>query len=50
MPASAPGTLSEQQTADIIAYLFSVGKYPAGTTELAAKMEPLSKIKIDAPK
>src|ERR1051325_2408335 len=50
MPATAPGTLSEQQTADIIAYLFSVGKYPAGTTELAAKMEPLSKIKIDAPK
>jgi quinoprotein glucose dehydrogenase len=50
MPASAPGTLSEQQTADIIAYMLSIGKYPAGTTELAATMEPLTKIKIEAPK
>ena len=50
MPASAPGTLSEQQTADILAYILSVGKYPTGATELAAKMEPLSKIKIEAPK
>jgi mono/diheme cytochrome c family protein len=50
MPASAPGTLSEQQTADILAYILSVGKFPAGSTELAAKMEPLMQIKIEAPK
>jgi len=50
MPASAPGTLSEQQTADVISYMLSQGKYPAGTTELAAKMEPLNQIKIEAPK
>ena len=31
MPATAPGSLSEQQTADILAYIFSVSKYPAGT-------------------
>src|SRR3954447_20444741 len=30
MPASAPGSLTEAQTADIIAYMFSVGKFPAG--------------------
>jgi quinoprotein glucose dehydrogenase len=47
MPASAPGTLSEQQTSDIIAYMLSVGKFPAGTTELAPKMEPLMTIKIE---
>ena len=50
MPASAPGTLSEQQTADVLAYMFSVGKFPTGSAELAAKMEPLTKIKIEAAK
>jgi mono/diheme cytochrome c family protein len=49
MPASAPGTLTEQQTADILAYVLSIGKYPAGTTELAPKMEPLMTIKIEPP-
>ena len=47
MPASAPGTLSEQQTSDILAYMLSVGKFPAGTTELAPKQEPLMTIKIE---
>ncbi len=47
MPASAPGSLSEAQTADIIAYMFSVAKYPAGTTELESKMEPLMNITIE---
>jgi mono/diheme cytochrome c family protein len=50
MPASAPGTLSEQQTADVLAYMFSVGKFPTGSAELAAKMEPLMQIKIEAAK
>ncbi len=49
MPASAPGTLTEQQTSDILAYMFSVAKYPAGTTELAAKQADLATIKIEAP-
>jgi len=47
MPASAPGTLTEQQTSDILAYVFSVGKFPAGTSELAPKQEPLNSIKIE---
>jgi len=47
MPASAPGSLSDAQTADIIAYMLSVGKYPAGSTELAAKMEPLMQITVE---
>src|SRR3954463_14137785 len=50
MPASAPGTLTDPQTADIIAYMLSVGKYPAGTTELEPKMEPLMQITIEPAK
>jgi mono/diheme cytochrome c family protein len=47
MPATAPGSLSEQQTADLLAYMLSIAKYPAGTTELAAKAEPLKAITLD---
>jgi mono/diheme cytochrome c family protein len=47
MPATAPGSLTEQQTADILAYMFSMAKQPAGTTELAASVEPLKQIKLD---
>jgi mono/diheme cytochrome c family protein len=48
MPATAPGSLTEKQTADIIAYLLSVAKYPAGSTELAASIDPLKQISLDA--
>ena len=50
MPATAPGSLSEQQTADILAYMFSMAKYPAGTMELAANIEPLKQISLDPKK
>src|SRR4051794_30708643 len=50
MPASAPGSLTDAQTADIIAYMFSIGKFPAGQTELEGKMEPLTNITIDVAK
>jgi mono/diheme cytochrome c family protein len=36
MPADAAGTLTPQQTVDLIAYVLKVSKYPAGSTELAA--------------
>jgi hypothetical protein len=49
MPASAPGSLTEAQTADVIAYMFSVAKYPTGSAELEPKMEPLMNITIEAP-
>ena len=49
MPASSPGSLTEQQTSDIIAYMLSVGKFPAGAADLEAKMEPLQQIKIEPP-
>jgi len=47
MPASAPGSLSEQQTSDIIAFLLSKSNFPAGQTELAAKQDALMQIKIE---
>jgi len=47
MPATAPGSLTEKQTADILAYMFSVMSLPAGTTELAEKAEPLKAITFD---
>ena len=50
MPATAPGSLSPEQTADVISYLLSVGKYPAGAADLPAKAEALKTITLDAPK
>jgi mono/diheme cytochrome c family protein len=47
MPATAPGTLTPAQTAESIAHIFAVAKYPAGTTELPAKMDELKGIRID---
>jgi len=50
MPALSPGSLTPEQTSDLIAVVLSVSKYPAGTTDLVAKLEALQQIKIDAPK
>jgi len=36
MPQNDPGGLSRQQNADILAYMLSSNKFPAGTTELGA--------------
>src|SRR5919108_4173741 len=48
MPALNPGSLTPEQTADLIAHMLSVSKYPAGQSDLAAKVEALQQIKIDA--
>ena len=50
MPATAPGTLTPDQAAQVISFLLSQGKYPAGMTALAPKSDALLKITIDAPK
>ena len=49
MPATAPGSLTPEQAADITAYMLAASKYPAGTTALETKIEALSQIKIDKP-
>ena len=50
MPADAPGTLTPQQTSDVMAYVFKLNKFPAGTTELPTDLAALKGIKIEQPK
>jgi|SRR5579871_215187 len=50
MPQNRPGSLSGQDNADILAYMFQVNGFPAGKTELARQPEALTSIKIEAQK
>jgi mono/diheme cytochrome c family protein len=50
MPATAPGSLTPAQAADITAYMLASSKFKAGTTELEGKVETLKEIKIEMPK
>ena len=50
MPALNPGSLTPEQTADLIAAVLSTSKFPAGTTALPTTMDALGQIKIVAPK
>jgi cytochrome c len=47
MPQQAPGTLSRQQNADILAFMLIMNHYPAGKTELQTQSEILKQIKIE---
>ena len=49
MPATAPGSLTPAQAADITAYMLASSKFKAGTTELEGKVETLKDIKIEMP-
>jgi mono/diheme cytochrome c family protein len=49
MPFDSPGSLTAAQYADVLAYLFSENKYPAGDKELDKDPAPLQQIKIEAP-
>jgi mono/diheme cytochrome c family protein len=46
MPADAPESLKPQEYADVVAYLFSVNKFPAGEKELPGDQAALENIKI----
>jgi len=48
MPATAPGTLTADQAADLLAYLLKSSKYPTGSAALVGKMEALLPITLDA--
>jgi len=48
MPADRPGTLTREQTANVVAHILNVGQFPAGTTELSTRTENLKQISIVA--
>jgi S-disulfanyl-L-cysteine oxidoreductase SoxD len=50
MPADKPGTLTPEQTADVIAFLLQKGNFPAGQTELPVDIAALRAIKFVSPK
>src|SRR5689334_6723521 len=50
MPQGAPGKLNKQQDADVLAYLLSFNKFPAGKTELQKQVEFLREIRFEASK
>jgi cytochrome c len=50
MPQNAPGSLSGQTNADILAFVLSSNKFPAGTTELQKDAMVLKDIKFEAKK
>ena len=50
MPANDPGSLSNAETATILAYILSFNKFPAGTTPLPSDDAGLSAIALTAEK
>ena len=49
MPATAPGSLTVAQTADVVAFILSTNKFPAGATELATKLDDLKPVMMAKP-
>jgi cytochrome c len=49
MPLGQPGALGVQADADIVAYILSVNKFPAGQTELPADNNILKTVTINKP-
>jgi mono/diheme cytochrome c family protein len=47
MPASSPGSLSRPQSIDILAFMLSVGGFPAGKAELPREPENLKQISFE---
>jgi mono/diheme cytochrome c family protein len=50
MPQNAPGSLSGQQNADILAFVFSANKFPSGAAELPKEAGILKQIKFEVKK
>jgi mono/diheme cytochrome c family protein/sugar lactone lactonase YvrE len=48
MPIQAPGSLTREQYADILAYVLKYDGFPAGAAELPARSEMLATIRMDA--
>jgi S-disulfanyl-L-cysteine oxidoreductase SoxD len=50
MPQSAPGRLSRQQDADVLAFMLSANKFPTGKSELYKQSEMLKEIRFESEK
>jgi cytochrome c len=50
MPQNAPGSLSRQQNADILAFILKVNQFPVGKAELDRQTDILKTIKFDSTK
>lgn len=50
MPADHPGALSPEEDANIVAYILSFNKFPAGDAELPDQSEKLRQIGLNAKK
>jgi mono/diheme cytochrome c family protein len=48
MPLNSPGTLSRQQTADVVAYILRFNQFPAGKEELAREVPMMKQILFKA--
>jgi len=50
MPSDAPGTLSKEDTAAVVAYILKLNKMPAGKQDLSTEREELSHIEMTVDK
>jgi len=48
MPADAPGSLSLSDTADVVARILQLNKFPAGQKDLPSDVTALGQIKIES--
>jgi S-disulfanyl-L-cysteine oxidoreductase SoxD len=49
MPATKPGSLSRPEAADLLAYILSFNKFPAGKTDLPNDEDSLKKLVLPKP-
>lgn len=50
MPQAKPGSLTRQQVSDVLAFMLSMNKFPAGKTELYRQSEMLKEIRFETKK
>lgn len=50
MPQAKPGSLARQQVSDVLAFMLSMNKFPAGKTELYRQSEMLKEIRFETKK
>jgi len=50
MPKNEPGSLTPEESSDVIAYILRMNKLPTGTEELSTDVSALRKIRIDKAK